>query len=290
MADLNALAATGNTIVNMNPAVSQLLSQRYSSTAAQTAGQMVSVGGQRISPAEVYSRGFKIGTAASRGFSLEGPTQDAVRDQASQEGGIYATYGFNDAREQQYAFSKAGIIMLITGTEAQLPPDVIAQIDSLFLRGSQIAQSTPAVLAGSMSNPSPAFQKGFYVATAFCTGMNLDGPNQQAMRKNVVQLYGAGTADGANAGKGFDLGQAMQFGLTNARATGAQVSGNPSVAAGQLTVGGVAGASGLSANQKAAAVGTVIANNPAAAAGAQSAIAAAKPGIFKRFFQFLGLA
>ncbi len=158
-------------------------------------------------------------------------------------------------------------------------PADAAMLASYALQGQQIAMSDPRVMVARNASADSEYQRGFDVGTAVGRGHTLPGPGQDAIRSKLAPMYGGS----ANALRGFDVGQTIQFGVTKNPNT----SANPSVAAGQLVVNGVAG-SGLNSNVKAGAVQAVTANNPAAAQGAAAAVAA-KTGLWARFVAFFGL-
>ncbi len=290
MTDLNALNSLGETIARMNPDVGAARNAYLS----QIEDVMITLpSGVGANQRQIAMRGWNIGAAESNGHTVAGPGQDAVKLEAAQDpvmGGFIADQAFVAARLYIYSLMSAGRILLVTGAEATLPPDRLAQIDALASRGHQMTASIPAVLSASQANPSDAWQKGFMVATAFCQGNSLPGPGQTAMKTDLMNLYGYATTAGRDVANGFDVGQAVQFGITRARMNGTALSANPGVAAGQLAINGIANQPGISPDQKAAVAGAIAGSSAAAAAGAQSAVAANKPGIIKRFFQFLGLA
>lgn len=286
MTDLNALAVQGDTIANLNPDV---MAARTRYLASVPNVMITNAYGQGINQQGTARKSYDIGTAVSNGHSQEGPTQDAVKAELVQAmGSPLADAAFLQARMFQYELTLRGQVNLVTGTENALSPERAAQIDSLATRGKTMILSIPAVAAASYSDPSEPFQKGFAVATAFCQGNSLPGPTQNQLKLDLQNFYGFSSVAGQQVAKGFDLGQAIQFGLTRSRAKGATLSADPAVAAGQLAITGIANQPGISPDQKAG-VATTVSTNPAAKAGAQSQVAA-ETSLWKKFLGFFGLA
>lgn len=163
--------------------------------------------------------------------------------------------------------------------------------------GIIMAQNNPQILAARNLNPDPRYKWGFDIATSVCVGMSLPGPGQSAIRTKLGPFSpGGGPGLGENgsnvAMQGFDVGQALQFGITKALASGVAQNANASVAAGNLATSGMAGTA-LSADTKASTM-SVLASNPLTRQGAQTAIAQVaaeqNKGFFTKILEFFGLA
>ncbi len=231
-----------------------------------------------------WRRGYDIGTAVAYGHSLDGPGQQAVRATLHS---LAKASGYDAAQKYQYQRTVAQAVA--NALIASVPVSRQQQITAMQAAGSQAAQNDPQLMTARSSNKSIAFQRGFDVATIGCAGTITNGPGQDAMRADLLALAGGlNSATGRDVTLGFDVGQSVQHGIAQSRANGTQVSSNPSIATGQLVVQGLAG-SGVSANQKAAVVGAVIANSTATRAAVTAAIPTVAPkGFFARFFAFLG--
>lgn len=162
------------------------------------------------------------------------------------------------------------------GIARSLNAPELAEIASLGVRGDQLAQQDPRVAAtrALMGDPTanPASiegqqRAGYDIGVAAAMGTVSPTPEQDRLKENLR----VGTTP--NAVKGFELGQALAFGITKQsmvdEALG-NVSQNATVASGQLVTNGLAD-SGLSAEQKASIMGDVV-SNPLARQGAQAAI------------------
>ncbi len=242
-----------------------------------------------------WRRGFDIGTAISQGSAIPGPSQDAVRSSIPT---ISQYNGFNAARELQYAITRrkavtayAGLITLpprkdttmatAVGTIGRLGGNTVEERtrnQALAAQGKAMAAADPRIATARGLNPDGMYTLGFDVGTALCAGSSIPGPGQTAVRNSL------------NAGlvgqNGFDVAQALQHGITKARASGTATAVNPAVATGQLVAMGVAG-NGQSVDQKAATL-TTAASNGQVKTGIASTV-----GFFSRawhgFLAFFGL-
>ncbi len=227
-----------------------------------------------------WLRGFDIGTAVSAGKTTydNGTTfvLSTLRN-AAQEAGFLA------AESVQFAISNSkGNPMPALG--ASLSRGRLDELNFAIAKGGQMAAANPALRAVRSGNV--AFLKGFDLATAVCEGTTIPGPSQIQARWDLTQtLVQSKVGTAADVQAGFDLGQAMQHGIT--KTGGAGISPDPNTAAGQLAVHGVSGST-ITPDQKAAVVGTAIAGNPAARAGA-AAVIAEKKSLWQQFLGLFGL-
>lgn len=238
-----------------------------------------------------WRRGFDIGTAISQGSSVAGPGQDAVRSSIPT---ISQYNGFNAARKQQYAITEAkkqAVIYSATHKDT-IMSNVASSIGRLggntaeeraanearAARGKAMAAADPRIAAARSTSSDSMFALGFDVATALCEGSSMGGSGQTAVRNSLNA--------GAAGYSGFDVGQAVQFGITKARAAGINTSPNPNVAAGQLVASGVAG-NGQSIDQKTATL-TTVATDPQARQGIATVVGPVN-GLWHRFLAFFGL-
>jgi hypothetical protein len=227
-----------------------------------------------------WIRGFDIGTAACAG---KAEYDDATTSVLSTLTGNQEA-GFLAAESVQFAITK-GSPMPALGSI--LSTARRTQLSSLAARGAQMAAASPVLRA--VRSGSPAFLKGFDVATAACAGMTLPGPGQTKTMddtRTMVVQDGMGLAQ--DVVQGFTLAQSIQHGIAKTGGGQAAISNDPNVAAGQLAVHGIAG-SPISADQKASVVGTAIANGgPGAKAGAAATIAQ-KKSLWQSFLSLFGL-
>ncbi len=167
----------------------------------------------------------------------------------------------------------------------------LAQFNMEEAKGRALGMSNPTVTAMRGSLTSPEGLRAFDIATAYCYGKSEDGPLQAAHRDLLADTYGGqGTAAGQRSAMGWNIGQAVQHGVTKVLAGNANnilLSGNPNIAAGQLVATGLAN-NGQTGDQKAATVAATLAVNPAAKAGVAQGIAVHK-GFFARIADFFGL-
>jgi hypothetical protein len=249
-----------------------------------------------------FQRGFDIGVGASIGLTSNTPDLDRIQKTL---GGVPAMSGFNAGKAIQFRMSAIALQQIIegAGTMAMALGRVLSVADrkkfeELARDGALMAQNNEKILAARNLNPDPRYKWGFDIASSFCAGTKEVTPEQDKIR---IQLGPIGSGGGLTLGEkgsnvamqGFVAGQALQFGITKALASGvADAMNTPAGNAGSLITNGLAG-SGLSADQKASAMGAV-ATNPLARQGAQTAIAniAAEQhkGFFTKILEFLGLA
>lgn len=168
-------------------------------------------------------------------------------------------------------------------------------IDQMAAKGKSIADATPQIAAARALNSDGRFRWGFDIATGICQGMSLPGPGQTSWRVKLGPFSGGSgpsrNDNGSNeAMQGFDVGQALQHGITKAAAnnqSAALAAQPPNVAAGMLLANGIAG-SGSPGDVKVGVIAQTL-NNPGAQAGAAQVIAQ-KEGFFHKILSFLGLA
>ncbi len=174
-------------------------------------------------------------------------------------------------------------------------------IEGFAAKGAAIATSNPQVAAARALNSDGRFRWGFDVATGITQGMSLPGPGQTSWRTKIGPFsYGAGPGKrgvDASAGErgsnqalqGYDVGQALQHGITKAQEANkaaAIAAAPPNVAAGMLLAGGIAG-SGSPPDVKAGVIQQTFAD-PGALQGATQVIKE-KGGFFKKILAFFGL-
>jgi hypothetical protein len=255
---------------------------------------------QRITNDE-WRRGFDIGIAIGEGNSMYGPGQKAVRDSLLR---IPLVNGFDSALELQYERTKQKTLLKGLDAMAMTLGRVASATDrklleSLNAQGDAIANAEPQVAAARMLNSDPRYRWGYNIGSAIAKGSSMDGPGQMRIR-SLVGPIGKGTGltyndPGSNeALSGFNVGQALQHGITKALAAGdSSLNGtNPTVAAGNLVTQGLAGGT-QSAEMKALTMKSV-AGNPLARQGAQTAIAKIAAdqdkSLWTKFLEFFGLA
>jgi hypothetical protein len=252
---------------------------------------------QRITNDE-WRRGFDIGIAIAEGSSFYGPGQKAVRDSLLR---IAKVNGFDSAIELQYERTKQKQLLegleKMAGFARTLSTTNRTLLESLNRQGDSMASVDPQVSAARSLKSDPNYRWGFNIGSAIAKGSSMDGPGQMRIRDMLYQ-NGSGTTYQLNAGaegvSGFNVGQALQHGITKATASGdsSLAGSNPTVAAGNLITQGLAGGA-QSADAKAATMATV-AGNPAARQGAQTAIAKIAAdqdkSLWTKFLEFFGLA
>ena len=138
-------------------------------------------------------------------------------------------------RTKQITLTKGLNIMTAIRLGRAITAQERAQITAYAAKGAAIAASNPAVAAGrALANGSPnpgAYKWGFDIATCLAQGQTLAGPGKDAI-KNLLGpfYYGSGPDAAANlpisdprakgsneAMQGFDVGQTLQFGITNSQ-------------------------------------------------------------------------
>ncbi len=172
-------------------------------------------------------------------------------------------------------------------------PDYAA-ITEMARKGAAIATNNPQVAAARALNSDGRFRWGFDIATGLCQGMSLPGPGQSGWRTKIGPFSpGSGPTrneKGSNqAMQGFDVGQALQHGITKAQEANkaaAIAAAPPNVAAGMLLAGGIAG-SGSPPDVKAGVIQQTFAD-PGALQGATQVIEE-KKGFFAKVLAFFGL-
>lgn len=260
-------------------------------------------------------RGFDIGIGAAEGQSEDGPGKQNLRSSLTlleaQKGFDLALHiQFNRTLQKQLlerinkmAIEGVGVrpaarVKLVTVT-----PEDKVKLSSGTQKGQYMASQDPSIASARALNPDGKFRWGFDFATALCQGMSENGPGQQAWRERLGP-YSIGTGPGGGNGtveaqQGFDVGQALQYGITKARvaaglpayvvvseASRFQINPQPDVAAGMLLASGIAG-TGQSGDVKAAIIEQTF-SNPAAKQGAATVIAE-KTGFFAKVLAFFGL-
>ena len=245
-----------------------------------------------------WRRGFDIGVAVAEGNTSYGPGQQKIRDSLHI---IAAMNGFDAASKLQYARTQKKT--LLKGIEAMtalgrfIRPAERTEIENFARQGAAMANADPQVAAARGLNADPRFKWGYDIGSAVTNGTSIDGPGQQRIAALVGPFTGGSGPNheqGSNeAYSGYNVAQALQHGLTKVRqGNGTAVSGNATVAAGDLVTQGLAGGS-QSADQKAATM-AVIAKDALARQGAQEAIAKKaaedQKGFFTKILEFFGLA
>jgi hypothetical protein len=234
---------------------------------------------------DVWRRGFDIGVGVAEGLSQPGPGQhkagETLRRSAARNGFI-AGQRIQHERSKQLVLQKGIEAMAISATRRVFTAEDIAQLKDLEARGIGISTASPTLMAARALEDSAQFRRGFDIATAGTQGKSVTGPGQIAVRTKLGPTYG-GTLD---AMRGFDVGQALQHGITKARARGEFPEGNPAQVAGALAVAGLTD-SGRSPDDKAA-VATSLTGNSDVRSGAVAEIAK-KKGFFGKILEFFGL-
>ncbi len=170
----------------------------------------------------------------------------------------------------------------ITSIGRLLTADERANLASLQLKGSAMAASNATIAASRALDSNADWKKGFDIATALCQGSSQIGPGQERIRNQVSPLRGGS----AKAVEGFNVGMALQHGISKNNPGVLAISRSPSIAAGQLVTQGIAG-SNLTPDERTAAMRTVVSDS-AARVGAAQAVEAHK-GLWARFKEFFGL-
>ena len=245
-----------------------------------------------------WRRGFDIGAAVAEGNTSYGPGQQRIRTSLNNTA---AMNGFDAARKLQYARTQKKT--LLKGIEAMVAlgrfirPAERTEIENFSRQGAAMANADPQVAAARGLNADPRFKWGYDIGSAVTNGTSIDGPGQQRIAALVGPFTGGSgpsREQGSNeALSGYHVAQALQHGLTKVRqGNGTAVSGNATVAAGDLVTQGLAGGS-QSADQKAATM-AIVAKDALARQGAQEAIAKKaaedQKGFFAKILEFLGLA
>lgn len=258
-------------------------------------------------------RGFDIGIGAAEGQSEDGPGKQNLRSSLTlleaQKGFDLALHiQFNRTLQKQLLerINKMAIegvrptarVKLVTVT-----PEDKAKLSAGTQKGQHMASLDPSIASARALNPDGKFRWGFDFATALCQGMSENGPGQQAWRERLGP-YAYGTGPGGSNGtveaqQGFDVGQALQYGITKARAAAGlpayvpvaeavrfQINPQPDVAAGMLLANGIAGG-GQTGDVKAGIIGQTF-TNPTAKQAAATVIAE-KTGFFAKVLAFFGL-
>jgi hypothetical protein len=170
-----------------------------------------------------------------------------------------------------------------------------AQLLDYARKGNDEAQRVPSIAAARALDVDPMYLFGFDVAVGLCKGMWLPGPGQDRFRTildgSVEFALPNGSRGRGNAMsvKGFNVGQALQHGISKAQndlATQAAASAGADQAAGAYIAAGLAG-SGLDSDVKANTMSAVV-GNPAATSGALQ-VATKKTGIITRILAWFGL-
>lgn len=167
----------------------------------------------------------------------------------------------------------------------------ISAIKGYAAKGAALASSNSSVAAARALVADGNYRWGFDVASGLCQGMWSPGPGQSALRGKLGPFYSHGPngAKGSNeAMKGFDVGQALQHGISKAdnELKAAMASALPNEAAGMLIAAGISG-SGSPVDTKVGAM-EIVASNAGAAAGASQVIAK-KQGLWASILAFFGL-
>lgn len=221
--------------------------------------------------------GFDLGTGTCYDYTQWGPGQETVIKTAN----IAQSKGFKAAGDLQHLLAsrrqrkitenvRSNEVMAIANSlgKVRLPPSTeIPKIQAARAAGSAIAATNATVMAARTLETNPDYQYGFDVATKVCQDRAIDGPGQQQYRAYMGPDYGGSMM----RQRGFDVGQAIQFGITKqVQAKLLDLSGHPTIAAGQLGTSGLVN-SNLSDLSKSNVMQSIV-GNPAAAAGAQKAI------------------
>ncbi len=241
-----------------------------------------------------FRRGFDVGLGVCQGCSADGPGQQKIRVLLNNE---HAKAGFDAAQRLQFdrtnqaTLTKGLDAMAVLSLGRTLTAADRASITEFAAKGKLIAEEQPQVAAARALNSDGRFRWGFDIATGICQGMSLPGPGQTAWRNKLGPFSGASGPDGTSKGsteamQGFDVGQALQHGITKAgdRMT-AMLAARPQEAAGMLIANGIMG-SGSTSEVKVNAI-QATGSNAAVRAGAEEAIKSA--GVWKKILRFFGL-
>jgi len=185
------------------------------------------------------------------------------------------------------AYVSTGPVALIGRTS----PEDARMIVEKAAKGAAIASQNANVAAARALGSDGNYRWGFDVATGVCQGMSVPGPGQTAIRNKLGPFYynGPGGVKGTNeAMKGYDVGQALQHGITKAddELKAAMAAAPPNEAAGMLIANGISG-SGSPVDTKVGAM-QIVASNAGASAGASQVIAK-KKGLWAKFLALFGL-
>ena len=238
---------------------------------------------------------FDVGFGLCEGMSLNGPGQQRIRDMMH---GTMAVSGFDAAQKIQYDRTnqnqlQKGIDAMALALGKVTTAADRASLVQLAAKGAATASANPQVAAARALNADGRFRWGFDVATGLCEGMGLPGPGQTRYRVMLGPFSSGGGPNGElgsnEAMSGFDVGQALQHGITKARLANeaaAIAAAPPNVGAGMLLANGIAG-SGSPGDVKAGVIAQTL-NDPGAQAGATQVIND-KKGFFAKILSFFGL-
>jgi hypothetical protein len=191
------------------------------------------------------------------------------------------------AADQARVNAASAPITVLGRTEVPVTPERIQQINDLQTRGRAIGDASSVIAnirSGAGYDANSPWTRGFDVATATCQNTSLPGPGQNAVRYDLGRIAGTRSAPLTQAG--FDVGQALQHGMTKTAQSGIVLSTNPGVAAGQLAIHGIAGST-ITGDQKANVATTVAGTSPAAKAGVVATLPTVTPGLFRRFLNWI---
>ncbi len=243
-----------------------------------------------------WRRGFDIAIGACEGMSEPGPGQAKIRASLVN---VHAQRGFDAGQQIQHERTKQnqlskGLDAMAISLGRVLSAADRARFKDAATRGALAAAASPQIAAARSLNNNGNYRWGFDIATALCEGFSLPGPGQTAIR---VKLGPFSEGSGPNGEKGtneamqgYDVGQALQHGITKARAaneTAALANQPPNMAAGMLLANGIAG-SNSSGDIKAGIIAQTQ-SDPQAFAGASTVIEE-KSGFFQTILRFFGLA
>jgi len=249
---------------------------------------------------DTFRRGFDVGIGIAEGNSADGPGQQRVRASLTL---LQAQKGFDAAQAIQFKRtadnqqSKGLTAManaIALGRTYFVSPLERAQMAGFATQGAQIATDNPQVAAARALNSDGRFRWGFDIATAVCQGSSAPGPGQSAWRNKLGTSSANGSPDGTTAGsavaqQGFDVGQALQHGITKAIAANqaaALAAAPPTVAAGTLIANGITN-SGSPADVKAGVIASTL-QDPGVKAGAVATVKQ-NQGFFAKLLAFFGL-
>ena len=242
---------------------------------------------------------LQIGAAIGHAQAVQGHEYAPIA--LSEGAGVYKTSGAGILvqQDEKILTSKTNVLDPSKGLDAMAIAlgRVVSVADRAAMEnyaqaGKRIADASPVITVARGLVDDGRYRWGFDVGTAITQGSMANGPNQDAWRVRLGPFSGGAGPDRAQSGsneaiQGFEAAQALQYGITKAKALGLPVQGPPNVVAGGLTASGMAG-SGTSADTKAG-VAQTLSSNAGAKAGAAQVIAA-KTGFFHKLAVFFGLA
>lgn len=253
---------------------------------------------------DAWRRGFTVAIGLCEGMTEDGPGQQHIRAYltlANSQAG-FAAGQLIQYQRTKYAALKKGLNTMAVGLGRVLSQTDRKAIEGYAKKGAAMAEANPQIAAARALNSDGRFRWGFDIATGICEGMSLPGPGQTAWRIKLGPFSpGSGPGDywnsrnpaetaGSNeAMQGFDVGQALQHGITKARqenTAAAIAAAPPNVAAGTLLANGLAG-SGSSGDVKAGVVAQTF-SNPQVKAATTAAIEQHQ-GFFAKLLAFFGL-